>query len=77
MKTEIIKIDGMTCANCMTHVQKALEAVPTVIGVDVEEGRATIKHEKATQEQLLNAVRAAGDYSGRIVQEMSWIQGNG
>jgi len=50
----------------MTHVQKALEAVPTVNDVDVEEGQAVVKHENAPDELLLNAVRAARDYAGEI-----------
>jgi copper chaperone CopZ len=57
----------MTCVNCATHVQKALEAVPTVqdVRVDLNEG-ATVRHESATDDQLLRAVLAAGDYRGEI-----------
>lgn len=67
MKTTKIRIDGMTCANCATHVQKALEAVPTVkdVRVSMDEG-ATVEHESASDDQLLRAVRAAGDYKGEI-----------
>jgi copper chaperone CopZ len=67
MKATRIKIDGMTCLNCVTHVQKALEAVPTVkdVTVTLDEG-ATVEHENASDEQLLRAVRAAGDYKGEI-----------
>ena len=67
MKTTKIQIEGMDCANCATHVQKALEAVPGVKDVSVafDEG-ATVEHEGASDEQLLSAVRAAGDYEGTI-----------
>lgn len=67
MKTTGIKIDGMTCMNCVTHVQKALEAVPTVKDAKVVVGEATVEHENASDEQLLRAIRSAGDYSGKIV----------
>jgi copper chaperone CopZ len=68
MKTTQIKINGMSCANCATHVQKALEAVPNVKDVEVTlDGGATVEHENASDEQMLRAIRAAGDYQGEIV----------
>jgi copper chaperone CopZ len=69
MKITRINIQGMTCANCATHVQKALEAVPGVkdVRVALREG-ATIEHEGATEDQLLRAVRAAGDYNGEVAR---------
>lgn len=67
MKTTKIKIDGMTCANCVVHVEKALEAVPAVKEASVVVGEATVQHENASNEQLLRAIRAAGDYKGEIV----------
>lgn len=67
MKTTRIKIDGMTCLNCVTHVQKALEVVPTVKDATVNVGETSVQHESATNEQLLRAIRAAGDYAGEIV----------
>lgn len=67
MKTTHISIEGMTCANCVTHVQKALEAVPGVEDVEVTLGEgATVIHECAADETLLRAVMAAGGYRGRI-----------
>lgn len=64
-----LKIEGMTCLNCVTHVQKALEAVPGVTDVTVtqDEG-ATIQHDGAEIEQLTAAVRAAGDYKAEILR---------
>ena len=66
MKRTRIKIEGMSCLNCVTHVQKALEAVPTVKDVHVVVGEATVDHANAGNEQLLRAIRAAGDYAGQI-----------
>lgn len=67
MQTTRINIHGMTCLNCVTHVQKALEAVPGVTDVRValNEG-ATIEHESVPEEKLLRAIRASGDYQGEI-----------
>ena len=63
-----LKIEGMTCLNCVTHIQKALEAVPGVTDVTVAHGEgATIQHDGANQEQLIAAVRATGDYKAEIV----------
>ncbi|HEU6448287.1 MAG TPA: cation transporter [Verrucomicrobiae bacterium] len=57
----------MTCLNCVTHVQKALEAVSAVKEAKVVEGEATVEHDGASDEELLRAVRAAGDYVGKIL----------
>ena len=64
-----LKIDGMTCLNCVTHVQKALEAVPGVTDVSVtqDEG-ATIEHNGAETSQLIAAIRAAGAYKAEVVR---------
>lgn len=69
MKTTRLEIEGMTCLNCVTHVQKALEAVPGVRDVDVSVGEgATVRHEESVQsDALLRAVRAAGDYDGKVL----------
>ena len=67
MNTTKIRIAGMTCANCASRVQKALEAIPGVVDVRValDEG-ALVKHEGVPENQMLRAVRAAGDYRGEI-----------
>lgn len=63
-----LKIEGMTCLNCVTHVQKALEAVPGVKEVSVRQDEgATVQHEGADTQQLIAAVRAAGDYKAEVV----------
>lgn len=66
--TTKLDIKGMTCANCATHIGKALEAVPQVTDVRVALGEgATVEHENADEKALLRAVRAAGDYEAKIV----------
>jgi copper chaperone CopZ len=69
MQTTRIRIDGMTCLTCVTHVQKSLEAIPLVkdVTVTLDEG-AVVQHDGAKYEQLLRAIQSAGDYSGRIEQ---------
>jgi copper chaperone CopZ len=69
MTTTRIQIDGMTCLNCVTHVQKALEAVPGVKDATVQlDEDAIVQHENASEEQMLRAISAAGDYKGKVVQ---------
>ena len=64
-----LKISGMTCLNCVTHVQKALEAVPGVSDVTVMQGEgATVEHDGADTRELVVAVRAAGDYRAEVIQ---------
>lgn len=64
-----LKIDGMTCLNCVTHVQKALEAVPGVTDAAVTQAEgAVIQHDGADTAQLIAAVRAAGDYKAEVVR---------
>jgi copper chaperone CopZ len=69
MQTTRIRIKGMTCLNCATHVQQALEAVPGVhdVRITLDEG-ATIEHEMASDEQMLRAIAAAGDYRGELLR---------
>lgn len=63
-----IKIEGMTCLNCVAHVQKSLEAVRGVTSatVTLEEG-ATVKHEGAKPEELVRAVEARGGYKAQVI----------
>lgn len=61
MNTTQLKIEGMSCQNCVAHVRKALEAVPGVTGVDVvlEPGSATV-----TGDADLAALMAAVEEEG-------------
>jgi copper chaperone CopZ len=72
MKTTRIRIKGMTCLNCVTHVQKALEAVPGVQEAEVtlDEG-ARVSHADVDEQSLLRAIQAAGDYHGEIASDVA------
>jgi copper chaperone CopZ len=67
VKTVKIKIEGMAGLNCAMQLQRTLCAVPTVKGGSVSIGEATVEHENASDEQLLQAVCAAGNYRGEIM----------
>ena len=57
-----LKIEGMSCAHCVAHVTKALQAVPGVRSADVqlEAGRALVQHENADVPAMLAALDEAG-----------------
>ena len=62
MKTTL-KIDGMTCDNCVNHVTKALKDVVGVLLAEVtlEDEIAMIEHgDHVTMEILVAAVEEAG-----------------
>jgi copper chaperone CopZ len=78
-----ITIEGMSCLDCAVKVQRALAAVPSVRFVGVTVGEATVEHENASDEQLLQAIRTAGDFAGeirnprftpQIPQPQAWLQ---
>lgn len=58
-----LKIEGMMCAHCQAHVQKALEGVEGVTQVEVslEENEAVLTADEAVQDQMLiDAVTESG-----------------
>ncbi len=58
-----LRITGMSCNNCVRHVDKALRAVAGVTAVEVNlpEGRAQVEHADATAvPALIAAVESAG-----------------
>jgi len=66
-----LKIAGMTCASCVTHVERALSKVPGVVsaGVNLATEQARVQmHPDVTLEDLQRAVAAAG-YSATPVEE--------
>ena len=69
MARTVLKIDGMMCEACVSHVTKALAKVPGVENADVnlEQGQATVQHEDADQKALLDAVDDAG-YQAEVVK---------
>lgn len=64
MKTEILKVNGMSCGGCAINVAGALKAVDGVNDaiVSLEEKRATVEFDESrtSTEQLKSAVRHAG-----------------
>ena len=61
--TKVISVDGMMCAHCQAHVQKALAAVDGVSAADVslENKEATVTLSKEVDDQvLMDAVTEAG-----------------
>ncbi len=62
MQQTELKIEGMSCENCVAHVTKALQAVPGVQSAEVqlEAGRAHVRHENADVPAMLAAIDDAG-----------------
>ena len=64
MKQTILRIQGMSCGNCVRHVTGALEKLEGVRSVDVSlaEKRARVEHDpsRPTVEQMIAAVDDAG-----------------
>ena len=70
MKTERLKVTGMSCGGCASTVTDALKAVAGVSAVEVSltAGEATVQFDDrlTSPEQLRSAVKGAGygvDYS--------------
>jgi copper chaperone CopZ len=56
-----IKIDGMTCKNCVDHVAEALNSVKGITNVKVGLSKAIVKiDEVVTDETLTKAITDAG-----------------
>ena len=62
-----LEVSGMTCRNCVAHVEEALLAVDGVRRADVqlESGYATVEGESIDASQLVEAVTKSG-YGARI-----------
>lgn len=63
-------IDGMTCASCVSRVERALRAVPGVLeaSVNLATNRASVEHAGADEAALIAAVQRAG-YDAHAVAE--------
>lgn len=58
-----LKVTGMNCGACVSHVTNALQGVEGVTSavVDLDSGTATVKHEASVQAQtLVEAVEEDG-----------------
>ena len=64
MKTQQLKVTGMTCGGCTNSVTKALKAVNGVadVNVSLSNSQATVQYDEmlTTPEQLKSAVIKAG-----------------
>jgi len=69
MTTIELKIDGMRCENCVSHVEKALKGVSGVSNVDVslEKKQAVVECDETTvsSELLIQSVEDAG-YDAKV-----------
>ena len=68
----VIPIEGMTCASCVQHVEKALAKVPGVqaANVNLATERATVSYDPAqTSVEQLAAVEKAGYGVGPLPEE--------
>jgi copper chaperone CopZ len=66
MENTQLKIDGMMCEACVSHVTKALQGVEGVRSVEVKlPGSARVQHENASIEAMREVVEEEG-YEARI-----------
>lgn len=66
---QFLLIEGMSCASCVSRVEKALEKVPGVTQARVNLGeRSALVIGDASAQQLVEAVDAAG-YQAQVVQD--------
>ncbi len=62
MKTQELRIEGMTCSHCVMSVKKELSKLSGVIVEDVQIGSARIQidEQKVDEHTLRNAIDEAG-----------------
>ncbi|MCZ6892052.1 MAG: heavy metal-associated domain-containing protein, partial [Chloroflexi bacterium] len=68
-----LRVDGMTCASCVVHVEKALRGVPGVVdaSVNLATEKATVRYLEslATLDELRHAVADSG-YSAEAMDDV-------
>jgi P-type Cu+ transporter len=66
----LLDIEGMTCASCVSRVERALRAVPGVIeaSVNLATNRASALHTGADEAALIAAVQRAGYEAHAVVE---------
>lgn len=64
METTTIGVDGMTCASCVRRVERAVQALPGVLGATVNLSTASVTLEflpdTVSRERIAQAIREAG-----------------
>src|SRR5574337_678046 len=75
MKQQVVmEIKGMTCEVCTIAVKKALTGVQGVkiVRVSFDEKKAWVTVDKSvTDEMLIEAIRQAGEYEGKVIERKS------
>jgi len=67
----VMDINGMTCPLCPVAIKKSLSQVKGVVDVRVslKEGKAWLRvDESVDNETLLDAVKRAGPYKGKVIE---------
>jgi len=62
-----LEVGGMSCSNCVRHVEEALRGLDGVEKLEVEIGKVRVEHDptKLPPERLLEAITEAG-YEPRV-----------
>lgn len=64
MRTELLKVTGMTCGGCTSNVTQTLKAIGGVadVKVSLSAGEATVQYDErvTSPDQLKRAVKGAG-----------------
>lgn len=73
----VVDIEGMTCEACAASIEDSLRQVPGVAAAEVnyEKRQAVIGIPRGSQpprEAILRAVARAGNYHGRIAEQVQW-----
>ena len=68
---KILSIDGMTCRNCVTHVQNALNSLDGVYSrVNLGRKAAVVRMKKELPDDVLRKAVADAGYSVRAVRDV-------
>lgn len=73
----VVDIEGMTCEACAASIEDSLRKVPGVAAAEVnyEKRQAVIGLPRGSQpplEAILSAIAHAGNYHGRIAEQVQW-----
>lgn len=67
--TTTLKIEGMSCQNCVAHATKALQQIDHVqtVHIDLEAGTGQVEHEGASLEEMVSRLDDEG-YTATVLQ---------
>jgi copper chaperone len=66
MKTQELRIEGMSCNHCVMAIRQELERLPAVVVKDVAIGRAVVQYDEREVSEL-DLSRAISDAGYRLV----------